>query len=73
VLGALAQSAQATRDSAPAKLIATDHWARRWRQRVARGKVMIIRYGDDILVRLQHPDDTKCFRSDMQDRLARRG
>jgi hypothetical protein len=33
---------------------------------------MIIRYGDDILVGLQHPDDAKCVRADMQDRLARR-
>jgi RNA-directed DNA polymerase len=48
-----------------------DLWAQRWRQREARGKVMIIRYADDIVVGFQDVDDAKRFRADMQARLAR--
>jgi RNA-directed DNA polymerase len=47
-----------------------DLWAQRWRRREARGKVMIIRYADDIVVGFQYVDDAKCFRTDMQARLA---
>ena len=47
-----------------------DLWAQRWRRREARGKVMIIRYADDIVVGFQHVEDAKCFRADMQARLA---
>ena len=32
---------------------------------------MIIRYADDIVVGFQHVEDAKCFRADMQARLAR--
>jgi RNA-directed DNA polymerase len=48
-----------------------DLWAQRWRRHEARGKVMIIRYADDIAVGFQHVDEAKCFRADMQARLAR--
>jgi group II intron reverse transcriptase/maturase len=48
-----------------------DLWVQRWRQREARGKMMIIRYADDIVVGFQYMADAKCFRADMQARLAR--
>src|SRR5438445_9189105 len=38
-----------------------DLWAQRWRQREARGKLMIIRYADDIVVGFQQGDDAKRF------------
>jgi RNA-directed DNA polymerase len=47
-----------------------DLWAQRWRQREARGKLMIIRYADDIVVGFQQVDDAKRFHADMQARLA---
>jgi RNA-directed DNA polymerase len=47
-----------------------DLWAQRWRQRTARSKMMIVRYADDIVVGFQYIADAKCFRADMQTRLA---
>ena len=38
-----------------------DLWAARWRRREAKGKVIILRYADDIVVGFQHEDDARRF------------
>jgi len=46
-----------------------DLWANQWRQRHARGNVVIVRYADDIVVGCDKPDDAKRFKRAMQARL----
>lgn len=50
---------------------AFDLWAHQWRQKKARGEVIIVRYADDILMGFQHRDDAERFRQDLEERLAR--
>ena len=38
-----------------------DLWAARWRRREAKGKVIILRYADDMVVGFQHEDDARRF------------
>jgi len=38
-----------------------DLWAARWRRREAKGKVIVLRYADDIVVGFQHEDDARRF------------
>jgi len=38
-----------------------DLWAARWRRREAKGKVIILRYADDIVVGFQHEADARSF------------
>jgi RNA-directed DNA polymerase len=38
-----------------------DLWAERWRRREAKGKIIILRYADDIVVGFQHEDDARRF------------
>ena len=48
---------------------AFDLWAHQWRQRHARGNVVIVRYADDIVVGLDKPADAKRFLQAMGARL----
>jgi len=48
-----------------------DLWAQQWRQRHARGDVIMVRYADDIVVGYEHQADAVRFLADMRDRLAR--
>jgi group II intron reverse transcriptase/maturase len=46
-----------------------DLWAEEWRQRHARGDVIIVRYADDFVVGFQHRADAARFRADLEVRL----
>ena len=52
---------------------ALDLWAHRWRQRHARGDVIIVRYADDSVMGFQYEGEAKRFLSAMAERLARFG
>ena len=47
-----------------------DLWAHRWRTKVARGDVVIVRYADDILVGFQYRDDAERFQRELSARFA---
>ena len=47
-----------------------DLWADRWRRREAKGKVIIVRYADDIVVGFQYEADGRRFCDAMRERLA---
>ena len=49
---------------------AFDLWARQWRQRHAQGRMIVVRYADDIVLGFEYRDDAEAFRSAMGDRLA---
>jgi hypothetical protein len=46
-----------------------DLWAHRWRQREAKGAVILVRYADDIVVGFQYESDAKAFWDAMRERL----
>jgi group II intron reverse transcriptase/maturase len=46
-----------------------DLWAHQWRQRYARGDVIIVRWADDFVVGFQYEDDAKRFHADLHDRF----
>ena len=46
-----------------------DFWAHQWRQRHARGDMVIVRYADDLVVGFQHRDDAMRFMADLSERL----
>jgi len=48
-----------------------DLWAQRWRTKVARGDVIIVRYADDFLVGFQYRDDAERFQRELSERLAK--
>lgn len=50
-----------------------DLWVHRWRQRHARGEVIVVRYADDIVLGFQHQGDALQFQSELQGRMARFG
>ena len=50
-----------------------DLWAHRWRQRQARGDVVVVRFADDFVVGFEHQDDAEQFLADLHERLARFG
>jgi len=50
-----------------------DLWAHQWRQRHARGEVVIVRFADDAVVGFEHRDDAQRFWADLRDRLAKFG
>jgi len=52
---------------------ALDLWAHRWRQRHARGDVIIVRYADDVTVGFQYRDEAERFQRDLAERLRRFG
>ena len=50
-----------------------DLWAHRWRRRMARGRVSIVRYADDFVMGFQTARDARQMRVDLQERLAQFG
>ena len=46
-----------------------DLWAHAWRQKNARGEVIIVRYADDFIVGFQYEQDAKAFQEALQARL----
>jgi hypothetical protein len=46
-----------------------DRWAVRWRQRMATGDMIIVRYADDFIVGFQHEGDARRFLDEMRKRL----
>lgn len=47
-----------------------DLWAHRWRRRHAQGKVILVRYADDIVAGFEHKADAERFLADLHQRLA---
>ena len=47
-----------------------DLWARQWKQRHARGEVVVVRFADDLVVGFQHRDDAERFWADLRERFA---
>jgi RNA-directed DNA polymerase len=47
-----------------------DLWVRQWRQRHARGEMVVVRFADDIVMGFQHRDDAERFRGDLRERFA---
>ncbi len=50
---------------------ALDLWVHRWRQRHARGEMIIVRYVDDFVVGSQYREDAERFLSELRERLVR--
>ncbi len=50
-----------------------DLWAKVWREKVAQGDVIIVRYADDLVAGFQHQADAVRFLRDFQERLAKFG
>ena len=48
-----------------------DRWARQWRQRHARGDMIIVRFADDFVAGFEHQGDAKRFLHDLRERLAK--
>jgi group II intron reverse transcriptase/maturase len=48
---------------------AFDLWADQWRKHHAKGKVIVVRYADDIVIGFQHERDAKRFMDEMRQRL----
>jgi group II intron reverse transcriptase/maturase len=46
-----------------------DLWVQQWRQRYARGEMIIVRWADDFVVGFQYEDDAKRFHAELRDRL----
>lgn len=46
-----------------------DLWAQQWRQRNARGEVIIVRWADDFVVGFQYEDDARRFQAALRDRF----
>ncbi len=47
-----------------------DLWGRQWRQRHARGEMLVVRFADDLVVGFQHRDDAERFWADLRERFA---
>jgi RNA-directed DNA polymerase len=52
---------------------AFDLWVQRWRQREARGAVIVVRFADDFVVGFEHRQEAERFLADLRDRFARFG
>ena len=50
-----------------------DLWVRQWRQRHARGDVIVVRYADDTIIGFEHQQDAERFLADLSARLAEFG
>lgn len=48
-----------------------DLWAQQWREREARGAVIIVRYADDFVVGFEHRADAERFRGELSARLGK--
>jgi len=49
---------------------AFDLWAKQWRQRHAQGRMIVVRYADDIVLGFEHQQDAEAFRTALCERLA---
>ena len=47
-----------------------DLWIEAWRQKVATGDVIVVRYVDDLVVGFQHRTDAERFLKEFRERLA---
>ena len=50
-----------------------DLWVQRWRQRQARGDVVVVCFADDFVVGFQHREEAERFLSELRERLAEFG
>jgi group II intron reverse transcriptase/maturase len=50
---------------------AFDLWVRVWRQKQARGEMMVVRYADDLVLGFQHRSDAERFWKELTERLGR--
>ena len=50
-----------------------DLWAKAWREKVARGDMIIVRYADDAVLGFQHEDDAKRFLEQLRERVGKFG
>ena len=50
---------------------AFDKWAHHWRNKVAKGDVVIVRYADDFVVGFEHQEDAERFRVELGERLSK--
>lgn len=50
-----------------------DLWAEVWREKVAQGDMIVVRYADDLVVGFQHRADAERFQQEFQERLAKFG
>jgi len=48
-----------------------DLWVHQWRQRQARGAVIVVRYADDFVVGFQHRSDAERFLGELRERFAK--
>jgi group II intron reverse transcriptase/maturase len=48
-----------------------DLWAHQWRRRHAQGKVIFVRYADDIVAGFEHKAEAERFMADLRERMAR--
>ena len=48
-----------------------DLWAQQWRQRHARGDMIVVRFADDFIVGFEHRDDAERFHADLRERFAK--
>ena len=52
---------------------AFDQWVEQWRNRQARGEMIVVRYADDFVVGFEHRADAERFRTELSERLAKFG
>ena len=50
-----------------------DLWAKAWREKVARGDRIIVRYADAAVLGFQHQDDAKRFLEQLRERVGKFG
>ena len=50
-----------------------DLWVHRWRQRQARGEVVVVRFADDFVMGFERRDDAERFLTELRERFARFG
>ena len=48
-----------------------DLWVRRWREKEARGDVIVVRFADDFVVGFEHRDEAERFLVELRERFAR--
>jgi group II intron reverse transcriptase/maturase len=48
-----------------------DTWADRWRETIARGDVILVRFADDFVMGFQHKSDAERFLGELRERLAK--
>ncbi|MHB8887097.1 MAG: reverse transcriptase domain-containing protein [Methylovirgula sp.] len=50
-----------------------DLWVHRWRRRLAKGDVIVVRYADDSVVGFEYPEDARAFLDSLRERLGKFG